>query len=404
MTWLYLVGALILAILQADRYARMDIDPDWAMFNLQGQTGSRYGRDFVDCKTPMIHWWFALLAWIVGKSVYRVRLAHHGLISLAAIGLGVTHNDIGGGLILLVLVQAGALLAFHGNVGQIPALGVYAALVGEPWLAAVGMALACAFEPKLAPAALVWMVISGRWELAITGILTLGLMVLPALWEKRWLGWLIEANLTIPARMQRLRNYPWMPWYSREGLVYILPVLAFAIWQRPEWRFWIAAAVFMAVQGMGKVIRQNHLIPLAGWIAAAGWPAPLALAWLAIDWTGAGFYMGDIWGRFYRGLCELNAEARVMGQRVKDWPGKLWVNALSSAAVHVWAAKPVPYGLNEQAEIRDVATERRAAWKMAWPEDPPEIVVQGPLGGVTFQPIGYRREIVAGSMTAWRRS
>jgi len=130
---------------QSYRYAKADIDPDWAYFNLTAFTGARYGRDFPDCKTPAIHLWYWLLAKIVGADIGRVRFAHHMLLgSAAALVVGGA-----GALALVVLLNSGWLLAFHGNVGQHPALFLAIALLApSPWMASLFWLAAVFFEPN----------------------------------------------------------------------------------------------------------------------------------------------------------------------------------------------------------------------------------------------------------------
>ena len=134
----------VLALFYAWRYSRAEIDPDRAMFNLWGFTGAVYGRDFVDCKMPGIHLWYLALSKIVGRNVKRVRFAHHLVISLPGI-------IVGGwaGLAYIVIVQSGALLAFHGNVGQPAAALVFVAIsLDNPVVSPLLALAALGFEPK----------------------------------------------------------------------------------------------------------------------------------------------------------------------------------------------------------------------------------------------------------------
>ena len=117
MTALHISILVLLTLFYAWRYAGMVIDPDWAMFNLQAFTGSRYGKDFVDCKTPAIHWWYYGIAKVVGADIWKVRFLHHTLIGLGCVALYFL-TGFWSALTLLILVQSAWLLAFHGNVGQ----------------------------------------------------------------------------------------------------------------------------------------------------------------------------------------------------------------------------------------------------------------------------------------------
>ena len=69
-----LILALV-ALWYAWRYSKSTIDPDWAMFNFEGFCNSWYGRDYLDCKTPLIHLWYWAIAKVVGKDVARVKFA-----------------------------------------------------------------------------------------------------------------------------------------------------------------------------------------------------------------------------------------------------------------------------------------------------------------------------------------
>ena len=125
--WLLLL-LIVLDLYYAWRYAPLDIDPDFALFALTGQTGAWYGRDYVDCKSPLVHIWFWLLSKLWG-SVYGVRFLHYALIGVPGMIYAWLTGDWAGGLAFIVLVHSGHLFSFHGNVGDIPAGLILLALV-----------------------------------------------------------------------------------------------------------------------------------------------------------------------------------------------------------------------------------------------------------------------------------
>ena len=77
-------GLVLMAIatFMAWRLSKTEADPDFAMFSLSGFTGSWYGRDFADCKTPMIHLWYHLLHKISNGSIERVKFLHHFILGM----------------------------------------------------------------------------------------------------------------------------------------------------------------------------------------------------------------------------------------------------------------------------------------------------------------------------------
>jgi len=109
---------LLVDLFYAWRYAGITIDPDFAMFNFASFTGSWYGRDFVDCKSPAIHIWYWILAKIVGVDIIRIRILHTFLIGLPGVIFYILTGNFWCALAFIVIVNSGWLYAFHGNVGQ----------------------------------------------------------------------------------------------------------------------------------------------------------------------------------------------------------------------------------------------------------------------------------------------
>jgi hypothetical protein len=399
---------LLLSVFYAWRYARTTIDPDFAMFNLAAFSGSIYGRDFADCKMPTIHAWYWLLAKIVGVDIWRVRCLHTVLVSLPGVAFYLLTGNFWSALAFIVFVNSGFLYAFHGNVGQQAAgLILLALVIQNGWVAVFLLAIAVAFEPKLAPAIVLLIVLKEWYAPAIALAICAGLMilflrmVLPKVW-----GWLVEANITIPKRMtkRRLRDWSWdviVPYYTSTGFLYSFPWLAAGMIYNPDWRYWLPPLVFVAFLFLGVAVRSIHMLPLAGWVAAAG-IAPLAVIVLVlVDWLSSAFYFGDLWLRFYPGLRAMNSQAREVGEYLRDKPGTLWVADIHSA-VYIYARKKVQYGLAEQIEIRENAYERRAVMLEGWKKNPPDWVVTGPEMEVKFKGDGYKNVANCGNMGIWK--
>jgi hypothetical protein len=396
---------LALSLFYAWRYSKIEADPDWAMFNFEAFGVGLYGRDYADCKSPAVHLFYWMIAKVVGKDVGRVRFAYHVAVSGLGIGAYLLNGDFIGSLAYVVLVNSGWMLAFHGNVGAVPAgllfLGLAAA--ANPWLAFICFALAVVYEPKLAPAALALVAVYGLWLQFLAGLLVaLPVVLYLELFNRTVWDYMVEANWTIPKRMNKPRRYPWAPVFTSTTLLYLMPWLALAALAKPDFLYWLPALAFALVTGMGRVIRPNHLLPLAGWIAAAGIDPVLVLALAGADWVSGGLYLGDIWARFYPGLAERVRQAREAGEWLRGKPGMVWVNSLHSE-VYIYAEKEAPYGMVEQIEIREASPERRAHMRDAFQCRPPDWVVTGPDPGVNFTPRGYAEAARNQMFQVWRK-
>jgi len=393
------------------RYAKAPADPDYALFNLPAICGSWYGRDFPDCKTPAIHVWFWLLSKIVGRDIARIKFAHHFIIGAAGSTLVLLlQGNFWKALAFATLINSAWLYAFHGNVGQVPALLVLGSLLiaNQPWLAA-GLALAAVlFEPKLLPSFGAMVIIYGWWlpaaiYAAIGAICWL-------LLQRREIGrWIWESSVTIPMRIAAARgkqgwSYPWVPWYTAVALLYLLPWTVAAVWSRSDLIFWIPAVIYMIVISLGKVIRNNHLLPIVPWIALAIGMPEWVLALTAIDWLTSGLYLGNLWFRFYPSINQSVHDARVAGEWLKDKPGSLWSNGMFSACVYLYSGKPVDYGLTENIEVREVAHERVKAMKRMWKGNPADWIVETDNPLVRFTGKGYSLVGELATVKIWRRN
>ena len=393
MNILLLLPLFALNLFYAWRYAGIDIDPDFALFNMAGQTGAWYGRDFADCKSPLVHIWFWLLSKI-WPSVYGVRFLHFTITGIPGmIYTGLT-GDMWGGLAFIVLVHSGFLMAFHGNVGDIPAgLILLALTIKNPWVAFGAFVLAVLYEPKLIVALIAWWASGGFWwQSVVFGLI--GVAGLGLIWyfKHEWFEWLIEANITIPKRMNKSRKglYSWMPPFTAGCMVYLGMWVVHAGNVRPDIVYWLPAILFLLLMFVGKVIRPNHLIPLIPWVAAAGLEPGYVVALLGVEMLGGGFYHGDIWARFYPGLRDVIKEAKEIGLWLKEKPGTLWANTMYSE-IYIWSKKPPVYAMTEQIEIAQVATERREIMKYKFAKNPPTWVVihKAHPVSIRFDPNGY---------------
>lgn len=410
MLLLPILPLLLISAYHAWRYAQTDIDPDWSLFNMAAFTGSWYGRDFIDCKTPGVHLWYWGLAKLVGADIARVRFLHHLLLGLVSVPIYLLTGSFWDALIYAVLINAGWLWTFHGNVGQVPAALVTLALIlpHQPWVAAPLVALAVAFEPKLL-LPFVALVYLYNWWATSAVLVALALLLVYYLYsqQRQWWDWIWELSIEIPRRMTRRRVadklYIWMPWFAAQGYLYVLPILGLAVYLKPDWRYWLPAVLYLGFIYLGMVVRPNHLIPLIPWIVAVGWTPALALAVLGLDFLSSGLYLGNLWFRFYYGLWDDNVAARKVGAWLRDKPGRLWVNGYHTG-VYIHARKPVPFGMTEQAEMNTICVERRTAMVAAFKQDPPEWVVQGTNPGLNFKQAGYARVAEYKNYSIWKRN
>lgn len=389
------------------RYSKTNIDPDWSMFNLEGFCGSWYGRDYADCKTPLVHLLYYAIARIVGRDIPRVRFTYHMLVGLLPVGYFVTSGDFIGALAALVLINSGWLLAFHGNVGAVAAGLILLALGAEAWVGTALFLLAVLYEPKLIVSFLAVVVLKGWYvpTLTYSAIGAITALLVYRLYPQVW-AWLIEANITIPGRMNKNRKglYPWSPVYTSLGFLYLLPWIFMGVLAKPDLLYWIPPLAFIMFTGMGRVIRPNHLLPVIPWIALAGIPPIQVIALVCVDWISAGLYLGDIWGRFYNGLSDRLQYSKVLGEWLRTQSGEVWNNSLS-CEILIHARKPVLYGMNEQVEINEAAKERRAVFIPRWKASPPEWVIQEQgYGVIKFSGTGYKLVNQAGPFLVYKKA
>ena len=393
------LSLLLISAYYAWRYSKTSVDPDWAYFNLYAFTGSLYGRDFADCKTPGVHIWYWLLSRLVGRDVKRVKFANHFLLGAVGVILFVMTGNYWSSLAYTVLINSGWLLAFHGNVGQVPAALVSLAMVAHPAVSFVLWILAVLYEPKLLLSFSVVAVLKGWW-IALP-FASAGYLLAIIFWEKQWFRWLWESSVTIPSRIGKSRhNEMWFPWFTSNPVLYLLPWIFLGV--KAGWFYWLPAIVYVVVICLGRAIRSNHFIPLIPWIALSGISPMFVLGLAIIDFISSGLYLGDIWLRYYPALGDMNEDARAIGEWLKDKAGSLYVNGIHSG-IYIHARKPLSLGMTEQIEIREVAKERRAEMVRRWKETPPDWVVIGDVPGVTFKPVGYSKVATVNTSAIYRK-
>lgn len=371
---------LLISLYQSWRLSKTTVDPDWAYFNLWGFTGSVYGRDFIDCKTPAIHLWYLGLSKLVGRDVQKVKFTHHFLLGAVGVVVYLLSGNFWYALTYTVLINSGVFLSFHGNVSQHPAAFIALAFaINHPVYSPLFWLLALAFEPKLI---LSFAVLYWKWTV---GLGVLGIVVYLLFQKQTWFQYVWESSVVIPVRIGKTRKgkYDWMPWFTANGISYIIPMLVLSFYYggfNP-----VPVALYLLLLWVGRAVRQNHLIPLIAWVSL---PPFFAIAVVVIDFIVNGFYLGDMWDRFYGALKEPNDEAQKAGEFIKDLSGSLYVNGIHSG-IYIHAQKPVSLGFAEQIEIRENAHERRKLMIERWKETPPDTVVTGLAQGINFKPVGY---------------
>jgi len=409
MNELLLLGIVfVFSIYQAYRYARIDIELDFATWALWGITGAVYGKDFLDCKTPAVHLWYLLLSKI--KQDHQVmRFIHYSFLSVLGLIYYLLSKDATGTAIFIVLVHSGFLYAFNGNVGDIPAgLILISFTITNPWIFVTLMVLIVFYEPKLVLSVLAMMLyrITDIWLPTLTWGAVL-LVIAGYLWYYKHEIWqnLWYQNITIPKRMTKYRKglYMFMPGYTSSVFLYLFPLFAIGIYYKPDILYWLPMFLYIGFIALGKVIRTQHMMPVIAWIAGAGMPVEIAIALTIIDYSAAGLYIGDIWNRFYSGMKQTIEDARKIGLALRELQGTLWVNS-TNPEIYIWAKKKPPYGMLELVEINHVAIERREKMLIRLYEYPADWIVDMPGGvGIHYDFKGYRLQGSVGMFNIYQR-
>jgi len=404
---LVVVGLLTINSYIAWRYSKMPVESDFGIFAMWGMTGAAYGRDFVDCKSPGVHLWLLLLS-KVKRDIKVVRLLHFFVTGLPSVIYYAFTRDYTGALAFLILIHSGWLYAFHGNVGDMPAGLIFLALItGNPWLFVALLEVATFYEPKLVVATglMILIKIQTVWLPSLVYGALIAIAVGLLYFKLRQVfDALIESAYTIPKRMAAKRKglYQFMPSYTSIPFMYILPWLFAGIYSKPELLYWLPAIVLIAFQFLGKVIRPNHLLPLAAWIAAAGIRPEIVFALATTDLLSAAMYTGNIWARFYPYCDAITRDAKQIGEWLKDKPGILWVNSMW-AQIYLYANKKPTYGMMEIIEVNDVATERREIMNKNISNTPPDWIVTDETARVGYDYRNYRNVAKVSDFIVYKR-
>ncbi len=372
--------ALLLALNAwiAWRYSRLPLGQDEGLWLLWGFTGARPYRDHVDCKPPGIHVWYWILAKLTGRNVALVRFFHVALIGAFAVLACLLSGNLHAGLIFTSLVQSAWLFAYHAPAEQVSAGFFMLALLAGPWLAALCLGLALFFNLKLAPTAILLMLLHGWWIQLATAITLCallggaGYLLYPQGIKAVW-----YSTISVSARLVRWRKgqgqhiVPRWDAYFATPLLLIAPAALASFMARPDPILWLAAATYITTNALGRVWRPYHWIPLAAILAVAA--TPYAAFILAADWISNGLYLGDIIGRTRPAVARMLDAARAVGVRLRLMQGTLMVNG-EYTQIYIYARKRPATPLVEQVEIRHVVPERRYDARR---EEYPDLIVSG---------------------------
>lgn len=372
---------------------------DEGLWLLWGFTGAVPYRDHVDCKPPGIHLWCWLLARATGRRPRLIKFLHLTAIGGFAVAATALTGRIEAGLLFTALAQSAWLQAQQAWVEPLSAGCLMLALLLDPWLAALCVALAVAFNLKLAPSGIVLLVARGAW-LPLAGLAGGGLVAL-ALWRLWWPNGLRATwygAITVARRMaawRRERGQPILPtWssYVATPLLLVAPAVAAALWANPDPVLWATVATYVVVNLFGRTWRPYHWIPLA--VVAVAAPPSAAFVLIA-DWLSNRGYLADASATTRDGVARRRYEVRALGRQLRALPGTLWLED-EHTQLYIYARKRPAFPFVEQVEIRHVAPERRAS--RAGGRAAPEIVVLGP-NSIQVVPRGYRRAFSQGVFT-----
>jgi len=404
MTYLLVIPLLSLVAWTAYNYSKQPPDPDWAYFHLTGFTGSKWGKDFEDIKSPLVHW-INVVFTKVGKTIPRVRFLEYFFYGSVGCVYFLATGNFAPALLYTVLVNTPWLWAFTGNVSQFPAAMIMIGFAFPP-LAPLFWGLVVMYEPKMILPYIVLAVISGWWvATAIWAIIALALVLYLYKFQKEYWGWCVEAFYRMPMDIDKKRKglyETWVTWWMANAMLYISPIFALAVWYKPDILFWLPVIAYLLFIARGRVVRPHHVIQIIPWIAVAGIPLPLVLLYVACDFFASGFYLGDWWQRHYLTLRDAVYETMAAGKWLKDKPGSIYVFGMHSE-VYVWAEKPVPYNCAMQIEVRE-SSKRMRAFKRMYMDNPPNWVVETPSPNVVaFDSHGFQLVTQGRLCKIWRR-
>lgn len=391
------------------RYSKEPADMDWAYLHMDGMVGSWWGRDIVDVKSPLVHlinWCFVKIG---RKHIPTIKWIEYVFYALPGLVYFWTQHNFFNALAFTYLINTGFLWAFHGNVSQFPASMIMMsfALPEYGW---VFWSLAVLYEVKLFPVYFVYAFLMG-WYWQFAGLVIFTILGVYALYKLKpiWFGWLKEAMWDMSRKMQKYRKGlydQWCPYWHTTAAVCCAPWMLSAVWFNPNIFFWLTPIVYLFVIATGRVIRGNHLIVLVPFIAVSNIDPLLILMFLAVDFYAAGFYLRDLWFRFYPYFSASITEAMWAGNFIKGKPGKLWVSGMHSE-VYIYADKPVMFrDACMQIEIREnISIDRQRKISHNWMADAPEWVVETEYPNIVkFNSQGYVLEMTGEKTKVWHRA
>lgn len=391
-----LLAVAVVNLWYATRYARQVIGPDEGLWLLWGMTGSRYGRDWTDCKPPGIHAWMWLLARVTGKRLGLMKWLHHATIG--AICVGVAHEaGLGAGLLATVMLQSAWLFAYQSWMDALSGALLLLGIVSDPALALVAFAAAAFLNVKIVVPAAVWTLTQGWW---IEGAVAAGLAACAAgawyLLHRESFRWVWYGSVEVPKRMREWRKgippswKVWPSYWSNALLIAAPAVLICLPTMTPA--LTLTALSYAALNAWGLVWRPNHWLPLAI-VAASAPPAIAAALVLATELIAARGLLGNVWQVTYPGIASELSAARTIGETVgkylrENGLQRLWVNSMMTQ-VYVYADTAPYVGHVEQVEITQVTPEKGTEAERVLQAQPPDVIVIGP-GARPGTPRGYR--------------
>jgi hypothetical protein len=404
---LLVIPLLAIVAWTAYNYSKQPPDPDWGYFHLQGFTGSKWGKDFEDIKSPLVHWVNLVFTKVFGKykTVSRVRFLEYFVYGSVGAVYFLATGNFGAALLYLVMVNTPWLWAFTGNVSQFPAAMIMLGFAFPP-LAPLFWGFVVMYEPKMILPYMAMAVIYGWWIATfIWGVIAVILVLYLWKFQKEYWGWCVEAFYTMPKDMDRKRKglySTWVTWWMANAMLYISPIFVLAVWYKPDILFWIPVIVYLLFIARGRVVRPHHVIQIIPWIAVAGIPFPIVLLFVLVDFFASGFYLGDWWQRHYVSLRDAVYESKNAGLWLKDKPGSIYVFGMHSE-VYVWAEKPVPYGFCMQIEVRE-SSKRVRDLQREFRINPPNWVCETPSPNVLeFGKNGFQLITKGNMCKIWRR-
>lgn len=391
-----LVAVAAVNLWYATRYAVQVIGPDEGIWLLWGMTGSRYGRDWTDCKPPGIHAWMALLAALTGRRLALMKWLHH--TTIGAICVVVTAKaGLGAGLLATVMLQSAWLYAYQSWMDALSGALLLLGVLSAPIPALVCFAAAAFLNVKVLIPAAVWTLTQGWW---IEGAAALGAgacaagvwyLAHPVSFSRVWLG-----SVEIPRRIREMRKGippAWVAWspYWANALLIAAPAVLICV-PTMRWEIAVTALSYVVLNAWGLVWRPNHWLPLAV-VAASAPPAMLAALVLATEMIAARGLLGNVWQVTYPGIARELDAARTIGEYVRTYLKenglkRLWVNSMMTQ-VYVYAGTAPYVGHVEQIEITEVMPEAGMEAERELAAHPPDVIVMGP-GGRPGTPRGYR--------------